>query len=186
MTAFHIRQVANAVGRVAGETELGRVMQHQDGAGNGCEPGGGGRDMPGKDDAIIEPGCRRTCMRPSSPPNPDRPSGVSRRSSRQGHRATSPDGSSDASRGTCLPPTHAQPRHPCPCPSRKIVVKIAREATLPRTTTECEAKLWVIERFAGRVQKFRDNADQQPSQAEGSQRSGKDLDYWEKLGEDHP
>ena len=45
-----------AAGRVPLEAELGRVVEHQDRARGGGEAGGRGREVPGQDDALIDPG----------------------------------------------------------------------------------------------------------------------------------
>lgn len=55
MPPLDVRQVANTVGGVAGETELGRVVEYQDGARGGGEAFGRGREVPAQDDALIDP-----------------------------------------------------------------------------------------------------------------------------------
>ena len=56
MPTLDVGQVADAVGGVAGEAELGRGVPYQDSTGYGGEAGGGSRDVPGEDDAIVEAG----------------------------------------------------------------------------------------------------------------------------------
>ena len=50
------RELADRLGVVAGEAELGRVVQDEDRAGGRGEAGPGGREMPGEDDPLVDPG----------------------------------------------------------------------------------------------------------------------------------
>src|SRR5262249_21627735 len=53
--ALDERELPDALGGVAGEAELGRVVQDQDRPGGGGEAGGGGREVPGQDGGLVNP-----------------------------------------------------------------------------------------------------------------------------------
>lgn len=56
MPTRDVRQVSGPVRGVPGEAELGRVVQHQDGAGGHGEPAGGGREVPTQNGPAGYPG----------------------------------------------------------------------------------------------------------------------------------